>query len=234
MPGKPVVYVETNWIVSLCYTFRERHLAAKSLLAQAEAQQIDLRIPYGCLLEAVHAIESAGQDAMTAINRAKDMLKFASDAAEPNTSQAVAALVPATGFLAKEPRPFLAALEANAAVSRIHDVEKEMPVLDDVRGRVRFRGKDKFDLYVIAAIVANRRELANDVPVVFCSENKTEFEPKAAGPAFTAYARVPSEKRGSLPSMPATFYEEHRLVWCSDYKLPTAIGLWNAKFPPPA
>jgi hypothetical protein len=231
MPGSgvPIVYAETNWIVSLLYKHRPQHLAATELRAAASRGEIDLRVPYACLIEAVGAIDAAGREAMESIAKATRYITTAQRHGE-SSLDAVAALLPqTTAFLKVESRSFLEALRNEQRISWLVAPVDDLNQLDAVRRQIRFKGKDWFDLCVIAAVIADRAKSPGG-PAFFFSENKAEFEPAAAGPLHTATASAATEPQQRRRTMPDQLYQDAQLVWRDDYKVIDAGHQWNNRF----
>lgn len=216
MPDAPLVYVETNWIVSTFFRHRKEHKAANDLLDRAEQGKCEIRIPHAVLIEARHALDSDSNRVQNLVTQISDELATAFRYGEQALSAVVKALTaePTNAYLSRKPDKHIDAIREKKGVCLIHDAATEVEELDRVRNRVRFRGADKFDLYILAAILVNRRKEPDYRPAIFFSENKREFQPKPD----------PSAK------MPDTLYDEERIVYQYDYSFDSALVLWKKKY----
>jgi hypothetical protein len=57
---RPIVYCETNWIVSLAYPHHARHAGARDVRERAKLGACELRIPYAAFLEARNPLVEHG------------------------------------------------------------------------------------------------------------------------------------------------------------------------------
>jgi len=216
MPDVPLVYVETNWIVSTFFRHREKHGSANSLLASAKRGECEIRIPHAALIEARYALDSESNRVQNLVTQISKELATAFRHGATDLDAAVNALkgTSTRSYLATKPDQHINTLKTATGVHLIHDAATEIDELEKIRDVVRLRGVDKFDLYILAAMVANRSKESAVRPAIFFSENTKEFEPKT----------------DSNAKMPADLYKKHGIVFRSDYDVGTALILWKKSF----
>lgn len=90
-------------------------------------------------------------------------------------------------------------------------VAKEQELLDKLRVAVAVRGTGITDLYVLAAVAADR-DLDPEPRAAFISTNSRDFA-----------------VRGSSSKLPRDFYAVRKLVYLDKFKLASAERLWNAE-----
>ena len=103
---------------------------------------------------------------------------------------------------------------STGAVRAIGTATGFLEAVEELRPQLGFAGKDVVDLYILAAIILDRRRHP-DGPALFLSANRKEFAPRAAG-------------------VPDDVYIEQRILWWDfrdeQFSLSTALGKWTAKF----
>lgn len=115
-------------------------------------------------------------------------------------------------FLKLDRRPLLESLKSNPAISIFVDPIEEVAEIGRTKPDLKLFAKDLKDLYILCAILVDRRKQELTRPALFMNDNYKEF----------------SEKDGKVP---AELYTIHRLLyWRGFENLKTAVGKWTSKF----
>jgi predicted nucleic acid-binding protein len=217
MPPSAIVYCETNWLVALAFPHHQHHRLARDLLERARRSECELRLPYAALLEAPHPINEEGKRLANAFTVLRDELANAVVNGEAAFSVITTALNSdaMNKYLARPALTVLDHVSGDAAIKQLRDHEAVLGHLDEIRGRLNFRGRDTFDLYLLAAIIGDRMgDGEMDRPAIFFSTNKKEFRPKSDPQA----------------KMPDGFYEPYRIIWREDFDLEPAVRHWTSEY----
>ena len=217
MQPRPIVYCETNWIVALAFPHHQHHRLARELRDQAHRGECEIRLPYAAVLEAPHPITEESKRLGNAFALLRDELANALQNGQADFA-AIAASLGSDAmkqYLARPALDTVADLVKDPHIKLLRELEPALRKMDELRSGLNFRGKDRVDLYVLAAVVSDRLadgDMARTA--IFFSTNKKEFQPKIEAQA----------KMGEL------FYEPYRIVWRSDFDLEPAVRHWKQQF----
>lgn len=210
----PLVYCETNWLVALAFPHDHRFEAATKLRKAAAAGACRLRVPCAALLEARGRITGVGKEVEKDWVTLRDQINCAARQGENDLADIARALDDAKAAFSKyAQRRVLDVLDEVASeptVGWLAAPAPEIALLQELRPKIRFSGKDAVDLYFLAAIIADRRA-EPDGTAIFFSDNKKEFDP--------ANGKVPAE-----------LYAAEKLLWWREFKLQEASARWARLF----
>lgn len=211
MTNPPLVYCETNWIVALAFPHHAHFAEATKLRDAAKQGKCVLKVPTAALLEAKNPLGYVGQELAKRFAQLRDDFAKATTNGWKDTggnALAIGASNAINEYAARPPLSILDELEKDSSVTILSAVPTEIEVLHELRAKCDLRGKDVVDLYLLAAIIHDRRQSSSG-PAVFFSTNKKEYKNK-----------VPEE-----------IFANERLVWREDFDLASALGAWKAKYP---
>ncbi|HEU4537110.1 MAG TPA: hypothetical protein VFS00_23475 [Polyangiaceae bacterium] len=207
-----VVYVETNWLVSCVLPHHPWRADARALLEAAEGGRCDLRVPAVAFLEARHVVERETADHAKAVTATASSLRDAArnHGNRKDLQELARALIAAEGsYRLPDPQRELRAFAARCQRFSFSDPAREQHALDDLMAKVAARGADVTDLYILAAVVADRdRDLT--APAAFLSTNSREFAVD-----------------GASSKLPRDVYTLRKLVYLDSFNLIGAEKLWE-------
>lgn len=209
----PVVYVETNWLVALVLPHDRGHRTACELLAAATNGECEVRIPASCFLEAHDRAKVEREKKPAELEDIKGLLDNAiangfDDLAEAARGLGSKALL---GYFRRDTSLLLNALEENPAIVKLHQPKREMELMGILRKQINFEAKHRFDLYVLASVVADREGTETSRPAVFCTMNTKDFEPSEK-----INARIRPE-----------LYKAYSLYWLGSFDWRTGVERWK-------
>ena len=217
--SRPVVYCETNWIVALAFPHHARHGGAREVRDRARRGACVLRIPYAAFLEARNPLAEHSATLTNMIAGVNDALlhAFSNGWADADFATARTAL---TGgamdrYLARqEPQTIVDDLLRDPHLTVLRDPTPALGMMDALRSILNFKGKDLVDLYILAAVIADRAAQDPDRPALFFSTNKKEFEPKG-------------DPRTRLREQ---IYRPNRILWRDDFDVDQGVRHWEKEF----
>ncbi|HRI67077.1 MAG TPA: hypothetical protein PK156_22685 [Polyangium sp.] len=216
---RPIVYVETNWLIAYLFPHERRHRGAKELLDCAERNDCDLRVPLISFIEAHGTMSRVGTSFSDELERVREKLKNVYDAgwAGFNGEQFMLS-VTNDAYFTRNLVDLLEKLKNNQAVTHFSHPTDEVSEIGKLGLDLRLYTSDMKDLYILAAILVDLRKIRQqepDRPALFLSSNEKEFSPKKS-------------------KVTQAFYEHNKLLYWSEFKdLQTSIGKWYSLFPQP-
>lgn len=212
MSASFIVYVETNWLVSCVLPHHDWHAAARSLLDAANAGECVLRIPKVSFLEARHVVERETQDHAKAVSAVSSSFTAAARNLQRKDLGELARQVKdaEASYHLANPRQVLDTLIARSTGFGFHHPLEEQIELDKLRPMVGMRGADIADLYILAAISADRM-LDAATPAAVLSANSHELS-----------------VAGGSSKLPREFYASRRLIYNDKFDLDQARRAWTS------
>jgi hypothetical protein len=113
-----------------------------------------------------------------------------------------------------EPQTIIDELLRDPHVTVLRDPTPALGMMDALRSLLSFKGKDLVDLYVLAAVLADRAAEDPERPALFFSTNRKEFEPKGDPKA----------------KMREQIYRPHRILWRDDFDVEQGVRHWEKEF----
>lgn len=204
------IYVETNWLIACVLPHHELRTEALRLLADADAGKCQLRIPEVAFLEARHVVQRETKDHAKAIKTtAESLMSAARSAGRSDLRNLAHALVNAeASYRLPNPQKSLAELSKSCRRFAFSNPVQEQRALDDLGSQMGMRGADITDLYILAAVAADRG-LSPEGRSAFMSTNSHEF----------AVHRSSTKIRRD-------FYVSRRLVYLDKFDLTRAESQW--------
>jgi predicted nucleic acid-binding protein len=205
----PLVYCETNWFVDIAFPHREHHPAARALLDAAREGRCALQLPLAALLEARRPLKQEKDKLVNDLNTLQDRLRSAALHGFPGLSEAHAALNSneVRRYVDREPPAILDEIRTAPGVDVLADVPAVFDAVEEIRREVPFDGRDVVDLYVLATVLAHRRQ-HSALPAIFFSTDARAFGRSEVKALCT----------------------RERLLWRSDFALGPAISQWRGRF----
>ncbi|GEM_PF-4443886 len=205
---RPVVYLETNFLVAAVFPVDNWHVDAIALLAEAG---YELRIPALSVLEARSTVRRKHQESTHELSQLKELLISLSQSGKLRASHAsLADLYDDLDAYAR--RPFADDLQ-RVLRGRLHVV----PMIEATLKRVQelaldlpeFGRRDGIDLHILATVMVDAASLPATTPRIFVSTNRDEF-------------RSPGK-------LPGGFYDSSRLIYQSHFHIPAGIAEWRTR-----
>lgn len=207
---KPIVYVETNWIIACLLPHDQSFEKAINLIALATNGICELRIPQIAFIEAEGTMKSRVDALSNELIKVEDQLQ---NARKSGFDIGTYTRQGATAYLQQDRQPILDSLKSNPAISIFVDPIEEITEIGRAKPELKFSTKDMKDLYILCAILVDRRKQNQSRPALFMNENHKEFS---------------DEKK----KVPPEFYDKHRLLYWRGFDgLTTAVGKWTSKYP---
>jgi hypothetical protein len=211
----PLIYVETNWLVALLLPHDRHRNGAIELFQAAMNEECEIRIPYGSFLEAKARAEQDMNDKLAKdVAGISDLMKRAFENGFDDLEPARKALDSAevAAYFQRAIAPLVDALDRNPKLVKLHDARGEFEMMTLLRPRLRFDGKNKFDLYLLASVLMDRKNTDPQRPAVFCTVNTKDFEP----------SRSPKAK------ITPGIYREFNIYWSGDFDWRKAVDGWKS------
>jgi hypothetical protein len=224
MPPKPIIYCETNWIVSLTFQHHHKHKEATELLAQANIGQFELRLPVTALIEAPRPINDEAntftstwnafrgsiQDAVTNGRNEFDSIFRTIVGTQKEEKDALKKL-PAAYIADQKKRNIIQTLEQHPHVKVLNNQNDAIPMFTTIRHQVDLRGTDTVDLFILAHVLADRAKEVSTRPAILLSLDEKAFDP-------------------NKKKVNEQFYKAHHLAWCSSFNFNHAQRRWGEWF----
>lgn len=206
-----VVYVETNWLVSCVLPHSEWRIDALSLLDAAERGECVLRIPRVALLEAGHVVIREMDSHARAVEMVSKGIRWAGKNINNDKLRELGQrLVEGVElYKLKDSRQEIHDFSVRADRFGFSNPVEEQIALDWMRPRLNLKGGATNDVYILAAIVADRG-IDGSRPAAVLSTNSADFGVKDAG-----------------SKLPLDFYSSRRMVYLDRFKLELAGRLWH-------
>ncbi len=224
MQPKPIIYCETNWIVSLAFQHHQKHKEASELLERARAGEFELRLPIAAILEAPRPIEDEARqftktwDAFRAqIQHAFENGHTSFDAifrtiiGADKSEKAQVAKLAANYTAQQQSRHVIRELQQSQHIQILSNPNDAIQKFTDIRSKLAFKGADTVDLFILAHVLADRANEPCERPAILLSLDEKAFDPT----------------KGKLDE---EFYKENYLAWSSSFNFPHAIARWNEWF----
>jgi predicted nucleic acid-binding protein len=214
MKVNPIVYVETNFLLSYIFEEMEHHQAALDLFNHAREDECELWIPYVALVEAEFSTKEQHINLQKRIGSFKSLVENVASIRETLSSQSQAWNEIWNAVDRYAHKAFDEALDRTGESPFLHKIYADEQVfrkLNELRKLIRLSGKDLSDLHVLAAVLRHAETISEPIqPRIFLSLNKGEFDPTRAG------AKVPKQ-----------LYENARLAYGSHFNLQGALMTWT-------
>ena len=208
----PLAYCETNFVVAYAFPHHEHHGRATSLLLAAKGGACELRIPYAAFLEAKTPIREQNNALTKALSTVKDACTYAHANGEPGFADTIEFLekMALNEYLRRPAPDVIEHLLLDPSVVKLRNVEDACAKLDELRRRLNFTGKDVVDLYLLAAVVADRDAEPRERPVILLRLSSHDSPPSGFGNScFSAsfamhlrvcslFGRIPHPQRCTL------------------------------------
>lgn len=207
-----IIYVETNWLVSCVLPHHPWRKDARALLDAANEGRCHLRIPAIAFLEARHVVEKETTNHAKAVTAVATSLQDAAlnHDGRVDLSELAARLLEAEkSYHLTDPQRELKTFAEQCQAFSFFDAAAEQQAFDDLRAKVEMRGADITDLYVLAAVIADR-EQDTSRPAAFLSTNFQEFAVDRAS-----------------AKLPRNVYALRKLVYFHHFNLSGAQNLWD-------
>ncbi len=224
MPPKPIIYCETNWIVSLAFRHLQRHKEAKDLLDRASAAEFELRLPLTALIEAHRPIKDEANTFSSIWNTFRGLIQTAHEngygqfdsifrAMVGSSKQEKGAIRKIASAYVKEEQSndVVRMLEQHQHVQILKDPNDAITKLTNIRDKVSFRGSDTADLFILAHVLADRAKEPPERPTILLSLDEKAFNPKNT-------------------KVSEQFYKDHHIAWCSSFNFMHAQERWREWF----
>lgn len=226
MQPKPIVYCETNWLVSLAFQHHHKYKEATDLLVRASAGEFDLRLPVTALIEAPRPIADEASSFINAWNTFRVSIQNAVENGYfrfDSISQTIGAkAAPETEVIKKLGAEYIAEQKARDVVRMItehpnvqilNNPSDAIQTFSNIRHKVNFRGADTVDLFILAHVLADRAKEPPKRPAILLSLDAKAFDPKSG-------------------KVDQQFYLDNQLAWCSSFNYQHAKARWAKWFNP--
>ena len=220
MQPKPIIYCETNWIVSLVLQHHQHHQTAKNLLERAKNGDVDLRCPETALIEAPRPIDDEIRQFPNSWIRFLDQVQQASqngfndfDTISQKKDEIATITKSYITRLQRNKTDVLRSLAIDAQVKILSNHPAAVPKFTDIRGRAKMPSADTVDFYILAQVLADRAQEASTRTAILLSLDQKAFDPNGG-------------------KVDEQFYKDHYLAWCSSFNLEHAQLRWNEWFDP--
>jgi hypothetical protein len=207
---KPIVYVETNWIIACLFPHDQHFEKAINLLTLATNGTCELRIPEIAFIEAETTMNDRSASFSQELTELENKLRIARaagfDAGSFNWPEG-------KKYSTRKLETLLNCLRSNPVIHRFLNPADEVTEIGRAKPELKLSTKDMKDLYILCAILVDRDKHDVNRPAVFMNENHKDFS--------DAKKKVPPD-----------FYDKHRLLyWRGFDNLTTAVGKWRSKHP---
>lgn len=231
----PIAYVETNWVVACVVTHDKEHKRARQLLKQAQNGKCEIRIPLPAVLESKHSVGAVSgrlpkqiTDLSNTVGRA-----FRNGETALQTLQQALESPAVKKYTGRDIETERVALLKDPSVVTVSDSKKEAAMLKALHPSVRLGGVDLIDYYILASVLVDRASVP-ERPAFLFSTNESDLKPGAKPGADGHSSPKSTTPDGSGTKSAAKldwdFYDQHRMVYRSDFQLVAAMNDWTATF----
>ena len=209
---KPIVYVESNWIIACLFPHDQRFEHATALLTQATNGACELRIPLIAFIEAEGTMDVCGASFSKGLEDIENKLQNARSAGfdigtytRPTDNK----------YLTRNLQGLIDSLKSNLAICHFTHPAEEIAEIGRAKPELKLSTKDMKDLYILCAILVDRQKQDPKRIALFMDENHKDFS---------------AEKT----KVPQAFYDKHKLLyWRGFTGLSTAVGKWRSLYAKP-
>ncbi|HRI63811.1 MAG TPA: Plug domain-containing protein [Polyangium sp.] len=226
MPPNPIIYCETNWIVSLAFPHHQKHKEANELLTKASAGEFELRLPVTALIEAPRPIKDEADSFTGTWNAFRALIQHALAnghnefdsifrvviGGEKTEREAIKKI--SSEYITKQQsRNVVNMLENSPGVQILNNPNDAIPTFTNIRHKVNFRGAETVDLFILAHVLADRAKEPPERPAILLSLDEKAFDP--------------GRKNCNVDGK---FYRDYHLAWCSSFNYQHATARWAEWF----